>query len=356
MEPLTDDMEKTAGIVVRVAKSWNELGLEPLRAYRDREVTHVDCDIGSRPCGGHRLQRSSDSRFSKSGKAFCLIDPLGSGESRGLDSLDRRGCPGWDRFHRIQTRTTSRLAATTSSASPSAAASHRLAKHGFDTPELVGKNSILEARLNKQGPCSLPWFHDVSSSRRSASTISFRATSTATSRFRTGQAQERPLLSALRSLVPDDTGMSSGISDSDNRGGGAVRIAGSGQQTAGDRDLPRRQRYENPVERGRHRSGQQVLHPRCRAAELIVAPEQARDALARRACRGGKTADDGGHREHQIDFRAVEELVDHSISVMPGTRRTRCCRTRRRRSPPAATGSTPSRSSCRACWKRSRRC
>jgi hypothetical protein len=128
MEPLTDDMEKTAGIVVRVAKSWNELGIEPLRAYRDREVTHVDCDIGSRPCGEHRLQRSGDSRFSKSGKAFCLIDPVGSGESRALDSLGSAGFPGWDDSteSRREPRLVWRLQLRPHP--PSAAASHRLAK------------------------------------------------------------------------------------------------------------------------------------------------------------------------------------------------------------------------------------
>src|SRR4029077_11158710 len=34
------------------------------------------------------------------------------------------------------------------------------AKDGFSTKELIGDNSILEARLNKQGPGGLPWFQD----------------------------------------------------------------------------------------------------------------------------------------------------------------------------------------------------
>ena len=93
MEPLTDYLGKIAEIFVRVAKSWNELGIEPLRAYRHREVTHVDRDIGSRPCGGDWLQRSGDCQFSKSGKAFCLINLGGSGESRGLDASGGRQRP-----------------------------------------------------------------------------------------------------------------------------------------------------------------------------------------------------------------------------------------------------------------------
>src|SRR5262249_48254582 len=34
------------------------------------------------------------------------------------------------------------------------------AKDGFATKQLVGGNSILEARLNKKGPNGLPWFDD----------------------------------------------------------------------------------------------------------------------------------------------------------------------------------------------------
>src|SRR5262249_3400779 len=33
-------------------------------------------------------------------------------------------------------------------------------KDGFDTEELTGDNSILEARLNEEGPHGLPWFYD----------------------------------------------------------------------------------------------------------------------------------------------------------------------------------------------------
>jgi hypothetical protein len=64
---------RIARIFVRPAKLRNEFGIESLRVCRDREVTHVDRDIGSCPCGGHWLQRSGDRRFSKSAKAFCLI-------------------------------------------------------------------------------------------------------------------------------------------------------------------------------------------------------------------------------------------------------------------------------------------
>src|SRR5262245_13408244 len=42
----------------------------------------------------------------------------------------------------------------------SAAIEAGFAKDGFATKELVGKNSILEARLNKKGPGGLPWFQD----------------------------------------------------------------------------------------------------------------------------------------------------------------------------------------------------
>lgn len=34
------------------------------------------------------------------------------------------------------------------------------AKDAFASKELIGKNSILEARLNKKGPGGLPWFQD----------------------------------------------------------------------------------------------------------------------------------------------------------------------------------------------------
>ena len=47
----------------------------------------------------------------------------------------------------------------------SAAIQNGFAKDGFATKELVGDNSILEARLNKKGPGGMAWFMDDSKDR-----------------------------------------------------------------------------------------------------------------------------------------------------------------------------------------------
>src|SRR5262249_12998163 len=45
----------------------------------------------------------------------------------------------------------------------SAAIEAGFSKHGFASKELIGDNSILEARLNKKGAGGLPWFYDGNS-------------------------------------------------------------------------------------------------------------------------------------------------------------------------------------------------
>jgi hypothetical protein len=115
------------------------------------------------------------------------------------------------------------------------------AKDGFDTPELVGDNSILEARLNKQGPCGLPWFQDGCSKKNPNKLLLDGYIQTLGVRhlvqghqygnvtFPDGVKRKRGhFYQRYGLLFLIDTGMSSGITDSDDSGGGALRITGSG--------------------------------------------------------------------------------------------------------------------------------
>ena len=112
------------------------------------------------------------------------------------------------------------------------------AKESFDTPELVGDNSILEARLNKQGPCSLPWIQDGCSKTHPKRLLLDGYIQTlgvhhlvqghqpGNVKFPDGVKREQGhFYQRYGLLFLIDAGMSSGIADS---GGGALRITGSG--------------------------------------------------------------------------------------------------------------------------------
>jgi hypothetical protein len=115
------------------------------------------------------------------------------------------------------------------------------ADKGFDTPELVGKNSILEARLNSQGPCGLPWFQDGCSKKHPKRLLLEGYIQTlgvhhlvqghqyGNVTFPDGVKRQRGhFYQRYGLLFLIDTGMSSGITDSDDSGGGALRITGTG--------------------------------------------------------------------------------------------------------------------------------
>jgi hypothetical protein len=121
----------------------------------------------------------------------------------------------------------------------SAAIEAGFAKDGFATKELVGKNSILEARLNKKGPNGLPWFQD---GKKSTDPQKLLAKYVATLGVQhlvqghqynevkfpdKGNRKEEHFFQRYGLLFLIDTGMSRGIEDSDSIGG-ALRITGSG--------------------------------------------------------------------------------------------------------------------------------
>ena len=107
---------------------------------------------------------------------------------------------------------------------------------------MVGKNSILEARLNKQGPCGLPWFQDRCGKKHAdwllllpdyIKTLGVqhlvRGHRCGDVTFPDGVARKKGRFDpgyGLLFLI--DTGMSRGITDSDNSAGGALRITSSG--------------------------------------------------------------------------------------------------------------------------------
>jgi hypothetical protein len=118
------------------------------------------------------------------------------------------------------------------------------AKHGFATKELVGDNSILEARLNKKGPGGLPWFQDGKSSTDPEKLLAKYADTLGVKHLVQGHQynevkfpdkenrKEEHFFQRYGLLFLIDTGMSRGIEDSDSIGG-ALHIAGSGDdQTA----------------------------------------------------------------------------------------------------------------------------
>lgn len=121
----------------------------------------------------------------------------------------------------------------------SAAIEAGFAKDGFATKELVGKNSILEARLNKKGPNGLPWFQDGKSSTDPQKLLAKYVATLGVKHLVQGHQynavkfpdgknrKEEHFFQRHGLLFLIDTGMSRGIEDSDSIGG-ALRITGSG--------------------------------------------------------------------------------------------------------------------------------
>jgi hypothetical protein len=113
------------------------------------------------------------------------------------------------------------------------------AKDGFATKELVGKNSILEARLNKKGPKGLPWFMDGDSSTDPQKLLAKYAATLGVKHLVQGHQygdvkfpdkenrKEDYFFQRYGLLFLIDSGMSRGIEDSDSIGG-ALHIVGSG--------------------------------------------------------------------------------------------------------------------------------
>ena len=112
------------------------------------------------------------------------------------------------------------------------------AKDGFATKELVGKNSILEARLNKKGPNGLPWFDDGDASTDPQKLLAEYIATLGVQHLVQGHQynavkfpdgkdrKEEHFFQRYGLLFLVDTGMSRGIEDSDSVGG-ALRITGS---------------------------------------------------------------------------------------------------------------------------------
>ena len=113
------------------------------------------------------------------------------------------------------------------------------AKDGFATKQLVGKNSILEARLNKKGPNGLPWFQDGKESTDPQELLGKYVDTLGVKHLVQGHQynkvkfpddedrKEEHFFQRYGLLFLIDTGMSRGIEDSDSIGG-ALRITGSG--------------------------------------------------------------------------------------------------------------------------------
>jgi hypothetical protein len=115
------------------------------------------------------------------------------------------------------------------------------AKDSFDSPELGGKNSdnsIVEARLNEQGPCGLPWIQDGCSKKHPDKLllpgyIKTLGVNHLVQGHQPGKVvfpdglkrQKGHFYQRYGLLFLIDAGMSIGINDS---GGGALRITGSG--------------------------------------------------------------------------------------------------------------------------------
>jgi hypothetical protein len=110
---------------------------------------------------------------------------------------------------------------------------------GFATKQLVGDNSILEARLNKKGPNGLPWFDDGKPSSDPQKLLAKYVDSLGVKHLVQGHQynevkfpdkedrKEEHFFQRYGLLFLIDTGMSRGIEDSDSIGG-ALHIKGSG--------------------------------------------------------------------------------------------------------------------------------
>jgi hypothetical protein len=118
------------------------------------------------------------------------------------------------------------------------------ASEGFSTKELVGTNSILEARLSKKGPGGLPWFQNGDSSTDPKRLLGTYAAALGVKhlvqghqygrvRFPDGKDRdEEHFFQRYGILFLIDSGMSQGIDESDSIGG-TLRITGpTGDQRA----------------------------------------------------------------------------------------------------------------------------
>lgn len=125
----------------------------------------------------------------------------------------------------------------------SAAIEAGFAKDGFATQELIGDNSILEARLNDKGPNGLPWFDNGSLTTDPQTLLARYAQALGVHhivqghqpgkvKFPDGQKRNQDdLFQRYGLLFLIDTGMSRGV-DGDTSGGGALHITGKSNPTA----------------------------------------------------------------------------------------------------------------------------
>lgn len=124
----------------------------------------------------------------------------------------------------------------------SAAIESGFAKKGFATKELIGDNSILEARLNKKGPGGLPWFDNGGHTDPQKVLTEYAAAlgvhhivqghQPGTVKFPDGtKRNQEDMFQRYGLLFLIDTGMSRGIEGSKSSGG-ALRITGKNNQKA----------------------------------------------------------------------------------------------------------------------------
>jgi hypothetical protein len=116
-------------------------------------------------------------------------------------------------------------------------------KDGFATEELIGDNSILEARLNKLGPNGLPWFDDKSLGNDPRKLLTKYVASLGVRHIVQGhqpgkvkfpdgeQRNQEDMFQRYGLLFLIDTGMSRGIAGSTSTGG-ALRITGKNPERA----------------------------------------------------------------------------------------------------------------------------
>ncbi|HWZ41977.1 MAG TPA: metallophosphoesterase [Candidatus Saccharimonadales bacterium] len=124
----------------------------------------------------------------------------------------------------------------------SAAIESGFKKHGFATKQLVGDNSLLEARLNDKGPGGLPWFDNGSSSTDPQKLLAQYAAALGVKHIVQGHQpgsvdfpdgknrSKEDLFQRYGLLFLIDGGMSKGIEGSTSTGG-ALRISGTSPQT-----------------------------------------------------------------------------------------------------------------------------
>lgn len=115
------------------------------------------------------------------------------------------------------------------------------AKEGFATAELVGDNSILEARLNKKGPNGLAWFMNGSAKTNPKKILRQYAKKLSVTHMVQGHQygkvkfpdganrEEENFFQRYGLLFLIDSGMSQGIEDSSSTGG-ALYITNNGEK------------------------------------------------------------------------------------------------------------------------------